>query len=173
MTDASGFYFDPAAPIDERLIPDGWCKAVVSSAFYKETKKGKLLKVVHELTEGEYTGKLIDDLFFLGHHNHKAVWHAKRKLQSLCIAAGIQKPVTHESELIGAETKILIGRSTWGDEEKNEVKEYACVALMPSAPIAKKKTDGPVSNHGARKLYIQEDFPAPPPLSADDDNIPF
>jgi len=140
------------------LLPKGDYTAMVSDYEWKATKGGHMLVLKHEITEGEFAGRVLFDNLNLDNSSEQAVKIALGNLKGLCVAVGMESffdavlkvdSVGELESLINAIPEALQNRSfgvavgiekskdeKYGD--KNKVWGYRAVEV----PVAKTPAKG-------------------------------
>lgn len=127
-------------------LPAGKYEAMIIESERVTTKKGdgELLKLVWQITDGEYAGRKVFDRINLLNPNNQAVEIGMRQLSSICRAVGKLR-ISDSTELHDTPCLIDLKVRPAGPDKtgvhrdaSNEVKGYEAVApAAPPAPAAR------------------------------------
>jgi hypothetical protein len=139
--------------------PEGWYRTFVRAAEVAESKNGnRMIKLTHEIDEGEHKGKWIFDQIMLS-GSENAVFVGRRKMKELLVAIGAKNPdlLRDTDELLDkvCDTFVMVEEQGNGYMPKNVVKAHE---TPEAAPPAKPSVD--VGSMTAKPQSAQK--PAPP-----------
>lgn len=120
------------------IVPAGEYIAVITASDYKVNKKntGMILSLTYEIIDGPKKGSKIFENLNLENENAQAVQIAKKTLNSICLACGIQT-VQDSAQLHGIPMLLDVGvKPAQGDyDAQNKIKKHLPVnGAAPSAP---------------------------------------
>ncbi|MCC0013837.1 MAG: DUF669 domain-containing protein [Rhodobiaceae bacterium] len=135
-------------------IPAGDYVAYITDAGWRHTQKGgRYLNVTWEITEGEYTGRLVWDMLNLENANQTASEIAQRRLSSMCHATGKMHLATDNGEemfRIPCRIKVAVKNDpNYG--AKNEIKGVNALdggGQSPAPRSAPGQQSRPAANNG-------------------------
>ncbi len=122
------------------LLPVGEYTVIIEDSDLKPNKKntGKNLNLIYQVIDGQFKGRKIFENISIDNPKQQTVQIAKRTLNSIGVAVGIQK-ITDSSQLHNKPLKVIIKikeDKVYGD--KNEVKKHL--------PLDGSKTNSPQQN---------------------------
>lgn len=148
-------------------IPAGNYRVNIQEITEKTSKGGNLyLSFKFRILEGTETGKLLFDTINLYHPKEIVKIIAKKKLDGIAYALGLQK-ITHTQELLNRPMQVRVKEK----EGKSVIAKF--YKNTDTVPTEKKN---PIINHQPQIDVKAHDAPVgpPSPLSTpDDDDIPF
>lgn len=123
------FKLDEIEDVGFENLPKGIYPVVVEKSEVKDTNdgKGKYINVELTISEGEFSGRKVFDLFNVVNESEKAENIGKGMLKQLIVASGADIEVfTDADQLVGLEMDIVLGmqKATEEYEERNKVKKY-------------------------------------------------
>jgi hypothetical protein len=120
------------------IVPIGDYIAVISESDYVPNKKGTgmILKLTWEIIDGEFKGRKIFENLNLENENAQAAQIAKKSLNSICLACGVQA-VQDSAQLHGIPMLIDVRvKAAQGDyDAQNSIKKHLPAnGQAPTAP---------------------------------------
>ena len=120
------------------IVPVGEYIAVICASDYKANKKGTgmILSLTYEIIDGEFKGRKIFENLNLENENAVASQIAKKSLNSICLACGVQT-VQDSAQLHGIPMLLDVGvKAAQGDyDAQNKIKKHLPASgQAPQAP---------------------------------------
>lgn len=129
MAQLGGNYIPDPNETEEsfEIVPVGEYIAVISASDYVPNKKGTgmILKLTYDIIDGEFKGRKIFENLNLENENAQAAQIAKKSLNSICLACGVQT-VQDSAQLHGIPMLLDVGvKAAQGDyEAQNRIKKH-------------------------------------------------
>jgi hypothetical protein len=120
------------------IVPAGDYIAIISASDYVANQKGTgmILKLTYEIIDGEFKGRKIFENLNLENENAVAVQIAKKTLNSICLACGVNA-IQDSSQLHSIPMLLDVGiKPAKGDyDAQNKIKKHLPVnGSAPQAP---------------------------------------
>lgn len=138
-------------------IPAGWYECMIVDSEMKANKAGtgQYLQLRFDVTEGEYSNRVLFERLNLDNPNTTAVEIAQRTLSAICHATGVLQP-RDSSDLhnIPLRVKVSVRPAGNGYDASNDIKGYESLGgVKQAAPVkaAANQTAQPAAQSGATK----------------------
>lgn len=121
-------------------IPAGWYECMIVDSEMKPTKSGtgQYLQLRLDVTEGQYTNRVLFERLNLDNPNTTAVEIAQRTLSAICHATGVLQP-RDSSDLhnIPLRVKVSVRPAGNGYDASNDIKGYESLGGVKQATPVK------------------------------------
>jgi len=118
-------------------VPAGEYTAMIVDSEEKENKAGtgSYIRLVMEITEGEYKGRKLFEIMNVYHSNAMTVRIAMAEMTQLCNACGGMRPKdTVELHHIPFRVKVSQRKREDTGDMQNQIKGFSAVGATPTAP---------------------------------------
>ena len=131
---------EPERESKTQFVPAGNYNTVIIEAEAKETaKKGAMLVVYHQITDGPHAGKTVADRINFINSNPDAQKWGLARLKTLCLLCKVKNPnkLDDTDELLGAKITIGVGEESFTNDEGKEIQTNSVKKVMELKELQK------------------------------------